>query len=428
MKNNVLRLLFSITLILPVVGYGASQIESQLSKTITSVVSDAAPLPHTESELLALNFLRNKVFRIYPGGKVELIFPSPQESKSGKWAAISQVRVSPGQQKIAYCQNNDLWVYDRVTRKKSQLTHVGRPYTKKLASVEISIKHWSWDESKILYSVGSGETEDPEGYSPKRGVRPADYGFHIYDLKTGRSSSLPSYIPGDLIAGWLENGDFVLNFPSSGHTDRIYQGQFVRYNVEDENATTSLSEQSIGSDFLQVDISRDGNWLAFGKYFWKSQTQTVELQKLNLKSGEITSISPIGGFTEYQWPMISPNGKRVAYIHLKSGYYNCDLIVDGKAIYSFDGTGHFYWIDNTSLVLFFGKPNVATQMTVIDVEAGVVKIKLKWDPDIYRTEVELDTQKDVTPPITETDYTCVNSLLSKGVKNEDAMRRCTFEQ
>jgi hypothetical protein len=419
-------------MILPIVGYSASQIDPQLSKTITSVVSDATQASHLDSGLLINYIPRNKVFRVYSNGKVELIFPPPQELKSAKWAAISQVMASPGQQKIAYCQNNDLWVYDLVTKKKSQLTHVGRPYTKKLASIEISIKHWSWDESKILYSVGSGETEDPEGYSPTRGVRPAEYGFHIYDLKTGRSSSLPSYIPGELIAGWLENGDFVLNSPSSGHTDRIYQGQFVRYNVEDESATASLSEQSIGSDFLQVDISRDGNWLAFGKYFWKSQTQTVELQKLNLKSGEITSISPIGGFTEYQWPKISPNGKRVAYIHLKSGYYNCDLIVDGKAIYSFDGRGYFYWIDNTSLLLFFGKPNVATQMTIIDVEAGVVKTQQKWDPDsnlqFNRTGVELEPQKDVTPPVTETDYTCVNALLGQGVKSEDAMRRCTFEQ
>jgi hypothetical protein len=358
--------------------YGAPSANAPESSNINSVVSDVSSATHNNNGLLTVVFQHNVVFRINSNGKVEQVFPPLQESNSKKWEAISQVTVSPTHRKIAYCKNNNLWVYDMVTKKESQLTHVGKPYTKKLASVEISIKHWSWDDSKILYSVVGGETEDPEGYSPTLDVRPEEYGFHIFDLKLGRASSLPVYIEGELIAGWLENGDFVLNFPSSGHTNRIYQGQFVRFNIEDEHTTASLTDQIIGSDFYQVNISRDGNWLVFEKYIWKSVPQQVQLLKLNLKTKEISAISPVGKFGEYQWPKISPDGKQVAYIHLKSGFYKCDLVVDGKAIYSFDGTGHLQWIDNASLVLFFGKPNTATLMTVIDVETGSIKTEQEW--------------------------------------------------
>src|SRR5450759_1893515 len=136
MKNKMLRILLSIALLLPVVGYGVPQIDS-----------------HSESGLITDYFSKNKVFRVYSNGEVETVFPPPQESESKKWAAISQVMISPLQQKIAYCQNNDLWVYDLVAKKESRLTHVGRAYTKKFASIELSIKRWSWDESKILYSI-----------------------------------------------------------------------------------------------------------------------------------------------------------------------------------------------------------------------------------------------------------------------------------
>ena len=288
--------------------------------------------------------------------------------------------VSHGQQKIAYSENNDLWVYDVVAKREFQLTHVGKPYTRKLASVEISIRQWSLDDNKILYSVLGGLTEDPEGYSPTLEVRPAKYGFYIYDLKTDRSIPLPSYIPGELIVGLVGDSDLILNFPSSGHTDRAYQGQFVRYNIGDEHSATSLSEQSIGSDFNQVHISRDGNWLTFTEYIWKSHPQKMQLKRLNLKTREIGLISTVGNFAEYQWPKMSADGEQVAYIHLKSGFYNCDLVVNGKAIYSFDGTGHFDWIDNTSIVLFWANPTKtrSIMMAVIDVKTGVVKTEQEW--------------------------------------------------
>lgn len=362
MKNNLFVLLLSILVFL------------------ASGVSEGASVSETDNGLLTVNNQRNKVFLISSSGQVEQIFPPLQESKSEKGTYLSQMMVSHGQQKIAYSKNNNLWVYDVVAKKESQLTHVGKPYTKKFASVEISIKHWSKDDSKILYSVMSGEAEDPEGYSPTLNIRPVDYGFFIYDLKTEHRAHLPSYIPGEFVAGWIETGDLVLNFPSSGHTNRTYQGQFVRYNIEDEHATTSFSEQSIGSDFTQVNISSDGSWLTFNEYIWKSQPQKTQLQKLNLKTKEITPISPAGGFGEYQWPKMSPNGERAAYIHRISGFYNCNLVVDGKVIYSFDGTGHFDWIDNTSLVLFFGNPTKSRSslMTVIDVKTGVVKTEQDW--------------------------------------------------
>jgi len=352
-----------------------------ISSFLASGASEGASISEANKGLLFVNNQQNKAFLITSTGQLEQIFPPLLEFKSKKWAYLSQMMVSHGQQQIAYSKNNNLWLYDVVAKKESQLTNVGKPYTKKLASVEVSIKLWSNDDSKIMYSVMNGETEDPEGYSPTLNVRPADYGVFIYDLKTQRSTPLPSYIPGEFVVGWIETGDLILYFPSSGgYTNRAYQGQFVRYNLGNENATSVLSQQVVGSDFIQMDLSRDGSWITFTEYIWKSVPQKSRLQKFNLKTKELIPISPVGAFAEYQWPKMSPNGERAAYIHLKSGFYNCDLVVDDKAIYSFNGNGHFHWIDNTSLALFFNNPtkSQSTLMVVIDVETSVVKTEQEW--------------------------------------------------
>lgn len=349
--------------------------------SISAFSASGASISEVNKGLLFVNNQQNKAFRISSSGQFEQIFPPLQESNSKKKAYLSQMMVSHGQQQIAYLKNNNLWLYDVVAKKESQLTNVGKPYTKKLASVEVSIKLWSNDDSKIMYSVINGETEDPEGYSPTLDVRPADYGYFIYDLKTQNSFPLPSYIPSKFVVGWIETGDLILYFPSSGgHTDRDYQGQFVQYNLGNEDATSVLSQQVVGSDFIQMDFSRDGSWITFSEYIWKGVPQKSRLQKFNLKTKEFTPLSPVGAFGEYQWPKMSPNGERAAYIHRISGFYNCDLVVDDKVIYSFNGSGHIHWFDNTSLALFFNNPtkSQSTLMVVIDVETGAVKTEQEW--------------------------------------------------
>lgn len=353
----MIRLLLSIALFLPVVGFGASQIDS-----------------HTEGGLIPDYFSKNMVFRVLSSGEVEPVFPPSKESESRKWAAISQVMISPLQQKIAYCQNNDLWVYDLTTKQRSQLTHIGKPYTKKLASVEIEIARWSWDESKILYSVIGGITEDPEGYSPTLGERPAEYGLHIYDLKSATSKVLPSHISGGAIVAWLEDEDFVLSFPFGGSQERKHISQLVRFKPVSE-VETNLTEKMIGSDFLQVDTTRDGQWLASDKVDWRRHTS--ELIKLNLKTGEMISITPVGRFAEYQWPTFSPSGNRIAYLHKTEHSKLTDLVVDGKAVYSFSGNYRFYWINESTMALAFAT-KVPDELVVLDVNTGSVKTRQKW--------------------------------------------------
>jgi hypothetical protein len=73
------------------------------------------------------------------------------------------------------------------------------------------------------------------------------------------------------------------------------------------------------------------------------------------------------------------------------------------------------------------------------VPASYISQDLSWKagPDIERRykalmdvikESKSDLQVPVPVPITDTDYTCVNGLESKGFDHADAMKRCTFEQ
>ena len=306
------------------------------------------------------------VYRVYSNGEFDTVFPPAKSPSSNTWTGIQEVLISPTQQKIAFCKDNDLWVYDVATKIALQLTHIGKPATSQFDSIEVSVQRWSSDESKILILVSRGFTDSPQ-------ERKAKYGLQVFDMKTGKTSLLPSSIKHEKILVWFENGNYLLK----------NNGDVVQYDIASKHQTNILSISSSDSakdniEMGQENLSGDQQWIAFDRLNWTRQTS--QLMRMNLKSGEIIAITDIGGWAEYQWPIFSPSGKKIVYEHQTNSKPNpngpsrlpqSDLVIDGKTVYSFEGYRKLYWIDESTIVL------IGAIITVIDTDAGIVKAKFK---------------------------------------------------
>ncbi len=302
------------------------------------------------------------VFRVYSSGKFDRVFPPSNEKPIVKPDGIEEVLISPTQQKIAFCKNNDLWVYDVSNNVSAQLTHIGKSATKQFDSVDVLLVRWSDDESKILFRVLRGFTDSPK-------ERPAQYGLLFYDLKTSKvGRALPNTIKDESFLAWLVNGNLLLK---DGHNIGQYDIAAGR--------NSTIFTTSGGYEIGQEDLTRDEQWITFTQV--DNSQQTSQLFRLNLQTGKSSAITDKGNFAEYQSPIFSPSGKKIIYEHESNAKPNysgppttpkSDLVIDGKNVYSFEGYRKIYWIDESTLVLIN-----ESVLTVIDIDAGIVKSNTK---------------------------------------------------
>ncbi len=313
---------------------------------------------------------RGKVFRVYSDGKVESVFPPASELIFQNRKGITQVDISPTQQFIAYVFQGDIWLYNVTKKATSRVTHVGKPYTKQFASVNAWIKRWSTDGNNILYSISAGETEDPEGYEPDRKERQAEYGVFTFNLQTGRNAQVPFPDRSGDAPAWLANGDFIF----------IEKGRFARYDPTTKK-TKVLSPTFSGLNGWQVDVSCDETQMVF-TVDSSGRMKNSALVRLDIASGKSTALTQDGGWTEFQFPKFSPSGKRISYLHRigtsATRFPLMELVVDGKAINSFEGNWRYDWLDESTLVLKTARSG-EFEVAILNADAGVVIVKKKWE-------------------------------------------------
>ena len=99
------------------------------------------------------------IYRISPENRISRFeLPENEEMFLSIFGSTSP-QVSPDQRWIAFIKENDLWLYNTHTQTMRPATHVGRPYTEKLASVLVLVMNWSADSTRVLVKVVAGETE-----------------------------------------------------------------------------------------------------------------------------------------------------------------------------------------------------------------------------------------------------------------------------
>jgi len=326
--------------------------------------------PATSSILLSDEY--GTVWRVYSVGQVERItfeFHTSRCSGTLHFGTTCPVP-SPDKQLIAFTRDNDLWLFELKTSRASQVSQLGRPDTERYASVFVLITDWSPDSRQLLYSINHGDTEDPEGYSPTLEVFPHAYGYRIYDLQS--AVSRPLSLPGNYLA-WLPSGDFLLSSAEVAPVDQ----RSLRFKPGGKHPELLTHRKGW---YGQMAMSGDGRWLLTGVSQKFGAELTSQIIKIDLLSGAVADITPLGGFAEYQYPQFSPSGTHVSYIRRlgppQQPRFN--IIIDGTSIYQETGRMPEYrWITDDSLVVL--DPGERS-IVVLDTVNGRVKGRHQLNP------------------------------------------------
>lgn len=271
---------------------------------------------------------------------------------------------SPDQRWIAFARDNNLWLLDVPLMEATQITHVGKPYNQRYASVDVFITAWSPDSRRVLYHVTPGMTDCIDCQRPDWEMRPADYGFYVYDLE--EKSTRPIELPGSFHA-WLPDGDFLLSSNERGSVGK----QLLRFDWE-EGTVEPITDRR--GWYGQFDSSFDGRWLLTHVHDWRKG----QILKLNVQDGGIFPVTPWGSMAEYQWPQFSPSGADISYVWQEglddSGTPRQTLVVNNRPIYRCDGGVDFHWIDNGTIALA-----CQDKLIVVDTETGDEKGRVQLD-------------------------------------------------
>lgn len=314
----------------------------------------------------------NCVLRVYSDGNIEkvLYLDGPSGYGGSIYYGSDSPLISPDQRHVAIIWEDDLWIFEPDTKNLTQLTQVAKPYTEKYLSVEVKTKSWSWDSRKLFYSVSSGDPgSGDDGFDRK--VRPANYGFYIYNVED-------------------KSTKFVSESISNSTLDKLVPNFNKTLFDWSQDGTTLINGNKINKKLSwgHIDISRDGKWLVARIVVPKeafNKDPRSQIVKIDLKNYNVIPLTPVGGWAEYQRPKFSPSGKHILYKwqrKLEKGIPIDDVAVDGKKIYTAIGLSECSWI-NDNTIAFTSSINATEynkrEIIIIDSITGEIKGRHKID-------------------------------------------------
>lgn len=271
-----------------------------------------------------------KAARIYEDGRMEILNINPDNSwiHSGK----TQNAVSPDGRYIAYSKDhNSFWLFDADTGEDINVHPKQNDYG------SFTPEGWSVNNDKLMYKLDKNSKAS----------------YFIYSLKDRTGAEID--LPGKFVT-WAADDEMVI----SSEDSLIVKGKETRkLPVTDKNF-----------DFYQITRSPDGSTL-YGRF-------NQAIAKIDLSSDKITSITPAGGYAEYQWPTPSPSGEKLAYEHRTGsdqGFPVGSIDVDGVPALQYRGSmTNFFWVGNKTIAL---KDDCS--LRIVNTQTKKIKI-LKLDP------------------------------------------------
>ena len=265
-------------------------------KKLETVVSSSNSVPYftsyefseDESKLLLATAIE-PIFR-----RSSLGFFYVYDLKSKKISAVSSSKIqepslSPDGSKVAYVQNNNIFIWDIATNDTKQLTLDGEKnkiingitdwvYEEEFAFVRAF--EWNADGSKLAF-IRFDETNVPEfsmdvyGSNlyqtqtifkyPKAGEANSEVSLHIVDVDTYTITQIDLdesyYIPR---IKWMNDPNFL-----SVQTLNRHQNKLMLYSVNSINSTSSLLLEEI--DDAYVSVTDDLTFLADDSFIWTSE-------------------------------------------------------------------------------------------------------------------------------------------------------------
>ena len=313
---------------------GERYVLSQVSATGGDIARIATPFANTfvhdvapsRSEILVDSFSGEG--GIVTGGEAPLwAVPVPAGSprRLGDFSA-SDAAWSPDGQQLAYTSVHDLYLANRDGTQPRKLAHLpGYPYSPRFSPDGATIRYTVRDPNTLAFSIWEvqrdgtrphallpGFHQDPGEW---RGKWTADGRYYFFSaLRNGRSDIWvlqeklgllhkrnPNPIP-------ITSGPISYDYPApSLNGNRVFaigqqsRAELQRYDLRTHNFQPYLSGISAG----QIDVSKDGQWIAYVAYpentLWRSRMDGSE--KLQLTYPPLVAAMP-------RW---SPDGKQIAF-------------------------------------------------------------------------------------------------------------------
>jgi hypothetical protein len=284
------------------------------------------------------------IYRISPENRISRFeLPENEEMFLSIFGSTSP-QVSPDQLWIAFTKENDLWLYNTRTQTMRRATHVGRPYTEKLASVLVLVMSWSADSTRVLVKVVAGETEcvDCEDRGDWK-KRKSTYGYFAYSVRTGGLSKIA--LPEDFsVWDWRADGRLVGSREFSEDPSPVMVVPGAK-----PQPIHGLERRSVAG----LSLSRDGGWAVAAT----SEYNTSHIVRVDLKASEAVALTAEGTSGEYEAVEISPADKHVSWVH-RTGAVNAgikQLVVDGKTVFTCAQELLVYeWLDKQRIALNCG--------------------------------------------------------------------------
>jgi len=277
------------------------------------------------------------VYRVSADNQIQIVQLHAQARIESNQFGSGAPLVSPNHRWIAFLRKGDVWLYETGSGAEKQITHFAKPYTKTFASVDVLMVTWSQDSSRLMVNVVPGELECIDCDRPDYKKRRADYGHFVYDLaqSTTKKISVPANME---IVQWFSDGRMLgLDAKTSGV-------------VLEAKSGTARPIAGV-HDVVQLSLSDDGT-VAAVTIGLKEHSQIAQI---DLETGDKKTLSPIGGFADYQMPRISPDKTHVAWRHeIKPpedyAQPKSQLFVDGKVITECGTIVVSEWIDNQRII------------------------------------------------------------------------------
>jgi Tol biopolymer transport system component len=213
-----------------------------------------------------------------------------------------------------------------------------------------------------LYSVSPVDNID------KLPARPANYGFHIYQLETRKTRQIN--LPGHYLA-WLPGGDFLL----VSSEEKPLEKRLLRFTPGDAESKPVANRRGW---YGAVHLNGDGRWVVAALPQRSPNESVSQIVKIDLANGDMTNITPKGKFAEYQSPRLSPSGRHISYIRneeiASAKWRKATLMVDQKPLQEIVGYLKHGWIDDQSIVFLNRK---AKELVVLDSNSGEEKGRRK---------------------------------------------------
>jgi len=319
--------------------------------------------------------IRSAIWRVYPSGSAERVdLPG---ADTARWSAdiargTTGPVASPDQRFVAYIRALDVWVYDLAAKTAHQVTRLARPGNETTAATFVWITGWSPAGTRLLVYLDHQEVEDPEGDRPNLAVQPADFGHYTCEVKVRGCSKI--VLPGTFRA-WFANDQYLLTSDDAVPMTR----RLFRYDPESRASIPMGSETDWPS---QIDVARSGD-RALVLFHQRGVDAHGQILQLDLSTGALAPVSPVGSFAEYQWATYSPSTARVAYVKRGRGSQGT-IIVDGALVYECASTVVMcrpFWITDTVIavqegVVVLEQGLLRSQTTVLSiVDAGTGRVR-----------------------------------------------------